>query len=144
MDLINNTYQPYRKPHSETVYINKNSNHPPNISKRLAKAINTRIRDISCNQNIFDAAKTTYEQALRSNGFNEELKYKNKDGEEQTRNEEKWKRRMKINPPFSLSVKTNIRKLFFKVLKNTSLKQTHYHKYLMRILKKLAIVAKET
>ena len=116
LDLINNTYQPYRKPNSEAVYINKHSNHLSNILKELLKAINKRITDISCNQDIFDAVETTYEQALRSNGFNEELKYKNKDSEEQTRNEEKRKKRRKIiwfNPPFSLSVKINIGKLFF-------------------------------
>ena len=120
LDLVNNTYQPYRKPNSETVYINKHSNHPPNILKELPKAVNKRITDISCNQDIFDAAKSTYEQALRNSGFSEELKYKNKHGEEKTRNEEKRKRRRKIiwfNPPFSLSVKTNIGKLFFKMLK---------------------------
>ena len=118
LDLVNNTYQPYRKPNSETIYINKQSNHPPNILKELPKSVNKRIADISCNQDIFDAAKSTYEQALRNSGFSEELKYKSKDGEEKTRNEEKRKRRRKIiwfNPPFSLSVKTNIGKLFFKI-----------------------------
>ena len=82
-DLINNTYQPYRKPNSETVYINKQSNHPLNILKDLRKAINKRITDISCNQDIFDTAKTTYEEAPRNSGFNEELNDKNKDSEEQ-------------------------------------------------------------
>ena len=79
LDLINNTYQPYRKPNSETVYINKHSNHPPNILKELPKAINKRITDISCNQDIFDAAKSTYEKPLSESGFNEELKYNNKE-----------------------------------------------------------------
>ena len=37
---INNTYQPYQKLNSETVYINKQSNHPPNILKDQPKAIN--------------------------------------------------------------------------------------------------------
>ena len=59
LDLINNTYQPYRKPNSETVYSNKHSNHPPNILKDLPKAINKHITDTSCNQDIFDAAKST-------------------------------------------------------------------------------------
>ena len=90
-DLIYNTYQPYQKLHSETVYIKKNSNHPPNILKELPKSINKRITGISCNQGIFDAAKTKQEQALCNSGFNEELKYKNKDCEEPTRNEEKKK-----------------------------------------------------
>ena len=40
LDLIDNTYQPYRKPNSKTAYINKHSNHPPNILKELPKAIN--------------------------------------------------------------------------------------------------------
>ena len=40
LDLIDNTYQPYRKPNSKTAYINKHSNHPPNNLKELPKAIN--------------------------------------------------------------------------------------------------------
>ena len=40
LDLINNMYQSYRKPNSETVYINKHSNHPSDISKDQPKAIN--------------------------------------------------------------------------------------------------------
>lgn len=35
--------------------------------------------------------KTRYEKAIRKSSFNEKLKYKNKDTEEQTRNEEKKK-----------------------------------------------------
>ena len=49
-DLVNNTYQPYRKPNNEPIYINKRSNHPPNILKELPKVINKRISDISCNK----------------------------------------------------------------------------------------------
>ena len=102
---------------SETVYINKHSNHPPNILKEVPKAINQQITDISCNQDIFNAAKSIYKQALNKSGFNEELKSNDKDGKEQTGNKENKKRRRKIiwfNPPFSLSVKTNIGKFFFK------------------------------
>ena len=42
---------------------------------------------------FFDAAKSRYEQALRKSGFNDELKYNNKDSKGQTRNKEKRKRR---------------------------------------------------
>ena len=42
-NLTNNTYEPYRKPNNEPVYININSNHPPpppppNILKELPKS----------------------------------------------------------------------------------------------------------
>ena len=40
LDLIDNTYQSYRKTNSKTGYINKHSNYPPNILKELPKAIN--------------------------------------------------------------------------------------------------------
>ena len=125
MDLVNNTYQPYQKRNSETVYINKHSNHPPSISKQLPKAINKQIAEISCNQDIFDTAKSTSKQLLCKSGFNEELKYNNKDSKEQTRNKEKGKRRRKIiwfNPFFPLSVKTNTGKLLFKMLKKNFIK----------------------
>ena len=39
LDLIDNTYQPYRKTNSKTGYINKHSNYHPNILKELPKAI---------------------------------------------------------------------------------------------------------
>ena len=75
LDLINNTCQPYQKPNSETVNVSKHWKHPPNISKELPKAVNKRIIGISLNQHIFDAAKTTYEQALHKSFLNKKLKY---------------------------------------------------------------------
>ena len=63
-DLVNNNYQPYHKPNNEPVYIYKQSNNPPNILKELPKSINKRISDISCDENVFNNAKPTYEKAL--------------------------------------------------------------------------------
>ena len=76
-DLVNNTYQPYRKPNNEPIYINKRSNHPPNILKELPKAINKRISDISCNENVFNNAKITYEKALKNSGLLKDLHISN-------------------------------------------------------------------
>ena len=42
-NLVNNTYQPYQKANSKTVYTTKYSNHPPNILKELPKIINKQI-----------------------------------------------------------------------------------------------------
>ena len=75
-DLVNNTYQPYRKPNNELVYIHKQSNHSPNILKELPKSINNRqISDISCDEHVCNNTKETYEKALESNGFTEKLTY---------------------------------------------------------------------
>ena len=74
-DLINNTYQPFREPNSEPIYIHKQSNHLPNILKGLPKSINKRISNISCDENVFNNAKLAYEKALNNNGFTETFPY---------------------------------------------------------------------
>ena len=119
-DLVKNTYQPYRKPNNEPIYINKQSNHPPNILKELPKAISKRISDISCNENVFNNAKLTCEKALKNSGFTEGFTYIKPDNQTNINREEKKKRKRKIiwyNPPFSLNVKTNVGKVFFKILR---------------------------
>ena len=57
-DLVNNTYQPYHKLKNEPVYIHKQSNHSPNILKELPKSINKQKSDISCEEHVFNNAKT--------------------------------------------------------------------------------------
>ena len=42
-NLINGSYKPYKKPNNTLLYINKNSNHPPQIIKKLPKTINNRL-----------------------------------------------------------------------------------------------------
>ena len=118
-NLTNNTYEPYRKPNNEPVYININSNHPPNILKELPKSINKRISETSCNERIFNEAKSLYEEALKNSGFSANLIHENT---KETNTDNKVKRKRKIiwfNPPFSLNVKTNIGKMFFEILKKT-------------------------
>ena len=53
-NLNEQTYEPYRKPNNEPVYINIQSNHPPNIIADIPKAISKRLTNISCNKNAFD------------------------------------------------------------------------------------------
>ena len=72
-DLVNNTYQPYRKPNNEPVYIHQQSNHLSNILKELPKSISKRISVISCDEQVFNNAKETYEKALESSSFTEKL-----------------------------------------------------------------------
>ena len=91
-DLVNNTYQPYRKPNNEPVYIHQQSNHPSNILKELPKPINKRISDISCDEQVFHNANKTYEKALESSSFTEKLTYNQMN---KTKMTEKQKRRQK-------------------------------------------------
>ena len=120
LNLKDNTYQPYRKPNSQPIYISKSSNLPKNI-KDLPKAIEKRLSDTSCNQEVFEAAFPIYEEALRKSGFNEKLSYTKNNSNNPQKKKEKRRRKRNIiwfNPPYSANVKTNIGKVI-KVLIRT-------------------------
>ena len=68
-DLNNGTYCPYRKPDSTPLYINKKSNHPPAIIKKLPNNIVKRISDLSCKIQQFNKTKGTYQKALVQSGY---------------------------------------------------------------------------
>ena len=68
-NLINVSYKPYKKPVDTLLYINKNSNHPPQIIKKLPKTINYRLCRNYSNAEIFHASKIEYETALRNGGY---------------------------------------------------------------------------
>ena len=70
-NLNEQTYEPYRKPNNEPVYINIQSNHPPNIIADIPKAISKRLTNISCNKNVFDRNVGIYQAALKNNGLME-------------------------------------------------------------------------
>ena len=89
LNLKDNTYQPYRKPNSKPIYINKSSNHPKNIIKDLGKAIGKRLSDTSCNHKVFEAALPIYEETLRKSGFNEKLSYPKNNSNNSQKKEEK-------------------------------------------------------
>ena len=65
LNLNNGTYQPYIKPDSTPVYINKKSNHPPVVLKPLPKSITKRISEILSDENIFRNSRSTYSEALK-------------------------------------------------------------------------------
>ena len=47
LDLLNNTYRPYKKPNNNPMYINLNSDHPPSITKQIPSSINRRLSNLS-------------------------------------------------------------------------------------------------
>ena len=64
LNLRNNNYEPYRKPDNHPVYINKNSNHPKTILRKLPKSISKKLSEMSSNKEIFKKATPIYSAAL--------------------------------------------------------------------------------
>ena len=73
------TYEPYRKPKNDPVYINKLSNHPSNIINEVPKAISKRLTSISCNKDVFDRNLGIYNTALKNSSFDQTLTYDEQD-----------------------------------------------------------------
>ena len=75
LNLENGVHRPYRKPDNEPLYVNANSNHPPNVLKQIPKGIAKRLSEISSNEEVFKAAIPQYEEALKRSGFDQKLEY---------------------------------------------------------------------
>ena len=83
-NLNDKTYEPYRKLSNEPIYINKQSNHPPNIIADIPKAISKRLANILYNKNVFDRNVDIYQTALKISGFHGTIIYN--DQSEQAKN----------------------------------------------------------
>ena len=88
--------------------------HLPSIMKQLPWMTNRRISNLSCNENEFKKAKPRYESALKNSGFNYSMKF------EATAKSARQNRNRKVisfNPPYSLNAETNIGKVFLKLVR---------------------------
>ena len=106
-------YWPFRKPNSILQYIHTQSNHPPNIRTQLPTMIEKRLSSIACDENKFNKAAPTYNQALEKNGYKHNLVF------QATKTEKPRNRKRNItwfNPPFSNNVSTNVGKKFLRLL----------------------------
>ena len=113
--LNSESYQPYRKPNDEPLYINRNSNHPPTILSRLPQTISKRISSLSSNFELFSRAAPIYNAALEMAGFTERIQY---DSEINVSKPPRNRKRNIIwyNPPYNKSVSTNIGRVFLNLL----------------------------
>ena len=75
LNLSNNAYKPFIKTDHYASYINVNSNHAKTIIKKVPKAVNLRIRNLSANEKIFQESSKIYMDALKNSGFTEEFTY---------------------------------------------------------------------
>ena len=129
------SYKPYRKLNNDPIYINKNSNHPPSILKQLPISIEKRLSEISSSEDMFNESKPLYENALKTSGYNVNFEYINEthlnEDEKIVVNNHKRKI-IWFNLPYSMNVKTNIGKVFFKLLKKHFPKTNKLHKIFNR------------
>jgi hypothetical protein len=138
LNLTNESYKPYRKPNNEPLYIHKESNHPPPITKHLPEAINRRIATLSSDKQTFDSVAPTYNNALKQSNYKANLQYPTAETTPTTNSpsqNEKRKRTRNIiwfNPPYSKTVRTNVARDFLRLIDRHFPKTSPLHKIFNR------------
>ena len=127
-DLQTGKYYRYRKVNSELLYIHKQSNQPPSITKQIPAMISKRISNISCDKESFDKAAPDYNNALKNSGFNENIKFTPRPPKRRKR----CRNILWFNPPFSSNVKTDIGKIFLLLLDKHFPQHHKYYKLFSR------------
>ena len=119
LNLNDASHPSYQKPNDETHYIHIQSDHPSSITKQLPRSIKKRLSQLSSSKDIFSKWTTYYEQSLPSWGYNKKLTY-----QQQGKNVENYKNRknrkrniIRFYQHYRKSLKTNIDKYFFRLLK---------------------------
>ena len=75
INLKTESDQPFRKRNNNPIYIDINSNHPPQILKQPPKSISKGLSEKSSSKEVFDKTKTLYEKYFYNSGSYENLKY---------------------------------------------------------------------
>ena len=129
LNLTDGTHYPYRKPNSETLYIDTNSNHLPTIIKHLPAAIGRWISDISSSKEVFNKAKPHYESALKQSGHEKLIYIERKKPVTHTVQNSHMNRQTNMiwfNLPYSMNIQTNIGREFLNLVSKHFLKN-HWH-----------------
>ena len=113
---------------NQLLYINKQSNHSPTITKQIPSMVSRRISDISCNKEYFDKAAPTYNNALKISGFNETIEINSTPSPRRNRN----RKIIWFNLPYSFNIKTNIGRIFLRLIDKHFPRHHKYRKLLNR------------
>ena len=103
----------YSKPYNKTLYMNVNSNHPPNIIKNLTESISRRINKLPSDKTVFNNSKELFNNALSNSGFDHKIKFQPQTGnKDRSRNKNRGRKIVWFNPTYSFNVVINIGKKF--------------------------------
>ena len=128
LDLNSGTFQPYHKPDSEINYVHKQSNHPPSIVKQIPLSIQTRLSNLSSNEEIFRTATPFYEEALKRSGYDHKFEFTPTPQQPRPASQQRKRKIIWFNPPFNSNLSTNIGRFFLNLIKKHFPKEHRYHK----------------
>ena len=132
LNLENGEYRPYRKDAKPPVYIQKASNHPPNITKQLPDMIGKRISSISYSKEVFDSEAAVYNTALKNSGYLESIRYSSPTAASSRKSRKRRREVLWFNPPWNSAVATNVAAKFLRLVDKHFNKESPLHRYFNR------------
>ena len=115
LKLNDGSYRLYRKLNEETNYIHISSDHLPSVIIEIPRSIEKRLSILSLSKNIFQESVIYFEKCLKSSGY--KTKLQNQQPKENNQNKKKRKRNIIwFNSPYNKCVKTNIKRIFIKLI----------------------------
>ena len=109
-------FKPYMKPNDVPLYVHKNSNHPPSITKNIPEAINKRLSALSSDDQTFSTISPIYQEALKKSGYDYKLRYKPTEQYKKRNCRSRKREIVWFNPPYSTAVKTNVGAKFLQLV----------------------------
>ena len=116
LDLNTGKFRPYAKPLSTTLYVHSQSNYPPKILEIIPEAINRRLFSISSDEDIFNEAAPSRQEALRKSGYTHKLEFRPPPQGPATQKRKRRRNVIRFNPPYNKKVRTNIGKEFISLI----------------------------
>ena len=115
-NLNSGPYKPYKTPNDKLLYVTTSSDHPPQVIKKPPNSINRKPIENSSNKAVSDASKNEYEETLlKSGGYKNNLEFQ-KEISSEKKNRRRRRNIIRFNPSFSQTVKTNVARLFLRLL----------------------------
>ena len=114
--------------YNQLLFINKQSSHPPPITKQLTWLISRRISNTSCGKQYLDKAAPEYNNAIKISDFYENTEFTSTIPPRRNRN----KKIIWFNPPCSVHVKRNIGRIFLQLIDRHFPRHHNYRKLFNR------------
>ena len=116
LNLNDGSYKPSHKPNNEILYINKESNHPPSMTKQLPLSIENCSSNLSSSAKIFNESAGVSQEALNKCGYKHKTKYNPAPPKSDSKNRNRKQKIIWFNPPYCQSVSTNVGKHFLNLI----------------------------
>ena len=128
INLTNGKRYTCRRHDNNPLYINAKSNYPPSIIRQLPTLISSRISTLSCNEDEFNKITRLYNDALKSTGYHENIRYVKNQDQGLSRKRNRSRKIISFNAPYSQNVETNVAKTFLRLIDKRFPKSHKLHK----------------